>query len=59
MKDPIVEEVRKYRMEQYNKVVDAAYQRRGWDRNGVPTPERLKELGIDLPQVTAILKTAR
>ena len=43
--------LRKHRMEQYNKAVDAAYQKRGWDRNGVPTPARLKQLGIDLPQV--------
>ena len=49
--------LRRYRMEQYNKVVDAAYARRGWDRNGVPTPERLKQLGIDLPQVLALLRS--
>ena len=48
--------LRKYRMEQYNKVVDVAYERRGWDMNGVPTPARLKELGIDLPQVMSILQ---
>jgi aldehyde:ferredoxin oxidoreductase len=51
--------LRKFRMEQYDKVVDAAYQRRGWDRNGVPTPERLRELGIDLPQVMALLRGRR
>jgi len=49
--------LREFRMAQYNKAVDAAYQRRGWDRNGVPTPERLKELGIDLPQVMALLRS--
>ncbi|MBU8920787.1 MAG: aldehyde ferredoxin oxidoreductase C-terminal domain-containing protein, partial [Bacteroidales bacterium] len=40
----------------YNKVVDAAYDRRGWTRNGVPKIERLKELGIDLPELVEIIK---
>jgi aldehyde:ferredoxin oxidoreductase len=48
--------LREYRMDQYNKVVDVAYERRGWDKNGVPTPARLKELGIDLPQIMSILQ---
>jgi aldehyde:ferredoxin oxidoreductase len=36
--------------------VDAAYQRRGWTQNGVPKIERLKELGIDLPELLEIVK---
>ena len=48
--------LREYRMEQYNKVVDAAYLRRGWTNNGVPKIERLKELGIDLPELVEIVK---
>ncbi len=48
--------LRKYREELYNKVVDAAYKRRGWTKNGVPTIERLKELGIDLPELVEIVK---
>jgi len=51
-----MEITRKYRMEQYNKVVDAAYKRRGWTSNGVPTIARLKELGIDLPELVEIVK---
>ncbi len=47
---------REYRMNQYNKVVDAAYKRRGWTNNGVPTVERLQELGIDLPELVEIVK---
>jgi aldehyde:ferredoxin oxidoreductase len=47
---------RKYRMEMYDKVTDAAYKRRGWTKNGVPTIERLKELGIDLPELIEIVK---
>lgn len=47
---------RKYREDQYNKVVDAAYKKRGWTKNGVPKIERLKELGIDLPELIEIVK---
>ncbi len=47
---------REYRMRVYNNVVDAAYKRRGWTRDGVPTVERLKELGIDLPELVEIVK---
>ncbi|HOX24240.1 MAG TPA: aldehyde ferredoxin oxidoreductase C-terminal domain-containing protein [Candidatus Krumholzibacteria bacterium] len=50
--------LREYREAQYNKVVDAAYERRGWTRNGVPTRERLRELGIDLPEIVAVVKDA-
>jgi aldehyde:ferredoxin oxidoreductase len=48
--------LREYRLEMYNKAVDAAYQRRGWTRNGVPKIERLRELGIDLPELVEIVK---
>lgn len=51
-----MEITRKHREDQYNKVVDAAYDRRGWTRNGVPKIERLKELGIDLPELVEIIK---
>ncbi|MFC1746214.1 aldehyde ferredoxin oxidoreductase C-terminal domain-containing protein [Candidatus Riflebacteria bacterium] len=47
---------RKYREEQYNFMTDVVYKRRGWDNNGVPTEDRLKELGIDLPQLVDIIK---
>lgn len=47
---------RKYRYEQYNKVTDAAYKRRGWNSEGIPTLERLQELGIDLPELVEILQ---
>jgi aldehyde:ferredoxin oxidoreductase len=48
--------LREHRMTQYNKVVDAAYSRRGWTRDGLPTRERLRELGIDIPEVLALLE---
>ena len=48
--------LRKYREAQYEKVTDAVYKRRGWTNNGVPKIERLKELGIDLPELVEIVK---
>lgn len=47
--------IREYRYGEYNKVLDAAYKRRGWSKDGVPTKEKLKQLGIDLPELLAIL----
>ncbi len=48
--------LREYRMDQYNKCMDAVYKRRGWNNNGVPTIARLKELGIDLPEIVKIVE---
>jgi len=48
--------LRSYREEQYEKTLDVVYKRRGWDNNGVPTLDRLKELGIDLPQLVELVK---
>jgi len=50
--------LRTYREAQYEKVLGVAYKRRGWSERGVPTPERLKELGIDLPELIAAVKDA-
>jgi len=51
--------LRRYREDQYQKVMEAAYLRRGWDKDGVPTIARLKELGIDLPELIEIVKAPR
>lgn len=49
--------LRKYREEQYEKLTDAVYKRRGWNSNGVPTLEHLKYLGLDnLTEVVNIVK---
>ncbi len=48
--------LRAYREEQYEKLTDAVYKRRGWTPNGVPTLAKLKELGIDFPDVVAVVK---
>ncbi len=47
---------RRYRMDQYEKLIDAVYERRGWTRDGVPTVEKLKALGIDYPDVVAVVE---
>lgn len=33
--------------EKFTKMIDEYYEHHGWDENGVPRPETLKELGID------------
>jgi len=43
--------LRQYREEQYQKLTDAVYKRRGWTDDGVPTLETLRRLRIDLPEV--------
>ena len=35
-----------YRQDQYQKLADAVYYRRGWTPNGVPTPQKMKKLGF-------------
>jgi len=47
--------VREYREDRYQKLVDAVYLRRGWTKNGVPTVETLKKMGIDFPDVVALV----
>ncbi|MHB0987497.1 MAG: aldehyde ferredoxin oxidoreductase family protein [Bellilinea sp.] len=47
--------VRAYREGRYEKLVDAVYKRRGWTRDGVPTLETVKQLGIDFPAVVDLV----
>lgn len=54
-----VKRLRAYREAQYEKLVDAVYLRRGWDANGIPTVEKLHDLGIDLPEVVEAVEQAR
>ncbi|MCL6636047.1 MAG: aldehyde ferredoxin oxidoreductase C-terminal domain-containing protein, partial [Peptococcaceae bacterium] len=51
-----VRALRRYREEQYEKLIDAVYARRGWTKNGVPTLETLKRLRIDFPDVVELVK---
>jgi aldehyde:ferredoxin oxidoreductase len=46
---------RKYREDQYEKLLDSVYQRRGWNKEGVPTIAHLKDLGMDLPEVLEVV----
>jgi aldehyde:ferredoxin oxidoreductase len=48
--------LRKYREEQYEKLQDAVYKRRGWTVDGIPTVETAQRLGIDFPDVLEVLK---
>jgi aldehyde:ferredoxin oxidoreductase len=36
----------RYRRNQYEKLADAVYYRRGWTPNGIPTPQKMKQLGF-------------
>jgi aldehyde:ferredoxin oxidoreductase len=48
--------LRKHREEQYEKLKDAVYKRRGWTSDAVPKIKTLKQLGIDFPEVVAVVK---
>jgi aldehyde:ferredoxin oxidoreductase len=48
---------RTYRENRYEQLLDAVYARRGWNKNGVPTLAHLKDLGMDLPEVVAVVSS--
>jgi aldehyde:ferredoxin oxidoreductase len=50
-----VKVMREYREDQYEKLIDAVYERRGWTKNGVPKPEHLKKLGIAFDDVLDVV----
>jgi len=49
--------LRRHREEQYQKLMDAVYSRRGWNENGIPTLDTVRSLGIDYPEVVALIET--
>ncbi len=51
--------LRTHREAQYELLLDAVYKRRGWDGNSVPTVEKLRELGMDLPEVVEVVEKAK
>lgn len=51
-----IAKTRAYREDQYEQLVDAVYKRRGWTEEGVPKPERLKEIGMDLPMLLEVIE---
>jgi aldehyde:ferredoxin oxidoreductase len=48
--------LRQLREEQYEKLQDAVYERRGWTPDGIPTVATVKKLGIDFDEVLDVLK---
>ena len=47
---------RAHRLDRYEKLIDAVYKRRGWTSEGIPTPAKIHELGIDYPEVLAVVQ---
>jgi len=45
-----------YKQDQYQKLADAVYYRRGWTPNGVPTPHKMKQLGMDDPKMLKMIQ---
>jgi aldehyde:ferredoxin oxidoreductase len=45
-----------YRRNEYEKLTDAVYYRRGWTPNGIPTPQKMKQLGMDDPRMLDMLQ---
>ena len=45
-----------YRRDQYEKLTDAVYYRRGWTPNGVPTPQKMKALGFTDKKILSMLQ---
>jgi aldehyde:ferredoxin oxidoreductase len=48
--------LRRFRERRYEELKDAVYKRRGWTRNGIPTLETVRRLGIDFPEVLEVLR---
>lgn len=51
-----IAKMRTYRFEQYEKLKDTVYKRRGWNMNGVPTIDHLKKIGMDLSELIEVIK---
>ncbi|UCG45307.1 MAG: aldehyde:ferredoxin oxidoreductase [Candidatus Bathyarchaeota archaeon] len=48
--------LRKHREGEYEALKYAVYQRRGWNSNGVPTLQKIRELGIGFPDVIGLVE---
>lgn len=48
--------LREYREAQYQQLIDSVYKRKGWTPEGVPTPEHLRAIGMDLPEVMEVIE---
>ena len=47
--------LRQYRENRYEQLLDAVYKRRGWNKNGIPTIEHLKNIKMDLPELIEVV----
>jgi aldehyde:ferredoxin oxidoreductase len=47
--------LREFREDQYQQLIDAVYKRKGWTKDGVPRPDYLAEIGMDLPEVIEVV----
>jgi aldehyde:ferredoxin oxidoreductase len=47
--------LREFREQEYEKLKDAVYKRRGWNSNGIPTIKKIIALGINFPEVIELL----
>ena len=48
--------LREYREDRYEQLLDAVYERRGWTKGGIPKVEKLKDLGMDLPELVELVE---
>ena len=48
--------LQKNRRKQWEDLKMAVYKRRGWNKNGIPTMETVKRLGLDYPDVVKLLE---
>jgi len=53
-----MERLYEYRQDQYQKLADAVYFRRGWTPNGVPSPRKMKKLGFTDEKMLNMLQRA-
>jgi aldehyde:ferredoxin oxidoreductase len=45
-----------YRWDQFWRLTDEVYKRRGWTKDGIPKLEKLIEIEMDLPQLVRIVR---
>jgi aldehyde:ferredoxin oxidoreductase len=51
-----IKKLQEHRRGVWQVLKDTVYKRRGWNRKGIPTLAKLKELGMDLPELVAIVE---
>jgi len=54
--DEKIAATRTYRERQFELLTDSVYKRRGWTNDGVPKPEHLKSIGMDLPILLEVVE---